>query len=97
MPMTPEQCSAALMRLREVWPGPGGCSLCSSNEWVLSNIVEAPDFFNTPRAPTVGVVPLLLVSCKKCGLTLTFNAVLLGLVSRDTGEFVFPEEKEVKP
>lgn len=97
MPMTTEQCSAALMRLREVWPKGGKCSCCESNEWGLSGVVEARDYFCAPTATAVGVVPLLLVGCKKCGMTLTFNAVRLGLVSRETGEFVMPKTDEVEP
>ena len=97
MPMTPEQCSAALMRLREVWPAPGECPCCTQNEWVMSGIVEVRDYFCAPTDPTVKAVPLLVVSCRKCGRTLMFNAVVLGLVRLGTGEFVFPEEKEVKP
>ena len=70
-------------------PGRLLCSVCSGQEWVLSDrVFELPEF--QARGLIIGGprIPVVVVTCKKCGNTLFFNAIHVGVVE--------PIKKEVK-
>jgi hypothetical protein len=82
MTYSPEQIAKFL---NEKWKGQKLCPVCQSNKWGVSDKpVELREF--TPGAFVVGgpVYPLVSVTCNVCGHTLLFNAIVMGVVDRDT-------------
>jgi len=65
------------------------CSVCSARGWVLSErVFELPEF--QARGSIIGGprIPLVAAICKKCGNTLFFSAIHMGVVE--------PIKEEVK-
>jgi len=58
------------------------CSICSSEDWILADHVVMPAIYTEMGIYTTGKMnyPQILISCRKCGLTLYFNAVTVGII-----------------
>jgi hypothetical protein len=60
------------------------CAICGADHWSVAQIFQMPEFESVPSvgirigAPTM-VFPVVPVTCRTCGYTLFFNAVMLGL------------------
>ncbi len=56
------------------------CPICASQTWVVvDHLVQAPVYSMT--ATTSGTTyPQVLLVCNTCGYTLSFNAVVMGIV-----------------
>ena len=61
------------------------CDSCSGHDWLLNDkIFEMREFSggNLIIGGQATVFPVITVSCKQCGNTYLFNAILLGLIER---------------
>ena len=67
--------------LEEHWQGEKECPVCRSNKWTISE--KPAELREYERGSlTIGgpVYPLVLVTCRVCGHTLLFNAIIMGIV-----------------
>lgn len=55
------------------------CQVCGSNAWVLEDYAVAPPILRQGLVLGGDVYPYVLVVCSKCGYTLYFNGVAIGL------------------
>lgn len=65
------------------------CEVCSGKEWVLNDtIFELREFEKGKLIIGVesSIFPVLAVTCKSCGRTYFFNAILLGLIEKEDGK-----------
>ncbi len=73
--------------LKTHWKGGWNCPICGNTNWSGQEYAMELRPFDEGRLASFGqVVPLLTITCKTCGNTLFFNAILAGLVEK-------PEEK----
>ena len=59
------------------------CDICSNQDWVLNDrIFELREFQggNLVIGGQSAVFPVIALSCRKCGKTFFFNALVLGLI-----------------
>lgn len=94
MEFTSEQMEAITSALDDLWSEESsGCWVCGENDWTIPPfLMELREFHGGPVV--VGrsrYVPLLVVTCKNCGNTVTFNAFVLGILDPAEG---IPEEPE---
>lgn len=83
MKLTQEQISTVLAKLNEYKDNRRPCSICGNNEWVLSDILFEIREFNGGNLTIGGeavLMPLMTVSCKRCGHTRFINAIKMGVV-----------------
>ena len=62
------------------------CPVCGEHLWVVNKeLMELRNFNNGSIVLGEGssVMPVVTLSCAKCGLTLFFNALQLGVVEKD--------------
>jgi len=80
MPLTPEQRNRVVEKLRQ-FQGVEVCSYCQSNEWNISDsIFELREFHGGSITFGGGIYPVVPMTCAKCGNTLFFNAIMLGVI-----------------
>ena len=71
----------ALAWLNEQWKGNKLCPICSENSWSISeDLVEVRPYKGGALVVGGSLFPFLVVTCRNCGHTLFFNAVIAGLV-----------------
>ncbi|MDP3057738.1 MAG: hypothetical protein Q8N37_04480 [bacterium] len=61
------------------------CIICNGSEWLLNDtIYELREFMGGSfiLGEKVSIFPVLAVSCKSCGHTHYFNAILIGVVKK---------------
>lgn len=64
-----------------------GCPVCHGHQLTMSDTLFEVREFNEGNLIIGGnsaVYPLLAISCNDCGHTLFFNAILLGVLSKNT-------------
>jgi hypothetical protein len=84
-----------LDKLKEVSPNPGRCVFCGNNYWTpqgeyISLVLQA-----SPRGGRLSggkALPLVPVSCTKCGNTHLINLLVLGFSEEDLDSLVFPPD-----
>lgn len=65
------------------------CEVCSGREWLMNDTIFELREFEKGKLIIGGkskVFPVITVTCKSCGHTYFFNAILLGLVSKKDEE-----------
>lgn len=65
------------------------CEVCSGKEWLLNDtIFELREFEkgNLILGGKSSIFPVITVTCKSCGNTYFFNAILLGLIEKQDGK-----------
>lgn len=84
--LTPEQQIRLVALLRERLPS-AQCSLCKHNSLTIGTLITAVREFNKGLlllgAP---VTPLVHLICDKCGNTMSFSAIKLGVVNPTNGD-----------
>lgn len=73
--------------LNSQWKGPKTCPVCHNNNWTIGeDLVEIRPFQGADFIGFVGgsVLPLFAVTCKICGHTLLFNAIVADLLKLET-------------
>lgn len=88
--------SRLLQKLREVSPAPQRCVFCGNNKWQPHEEYVALKMQKDPRGGVLagGAMPLLPVSCTKCGNTHFINLLVLGFSEEDLASLVVPEHGE---
>lgn len=78
----PVERQRALDWLEQKWRGDRRCPVCQTNQWSIGDVVEVRPF--TGGGLTIGgpLYPLFFVTCVNCGYTLTFNALISGVVQQ---------------
>ena len=87
MPITDAQRDLMLARMRDVWKEVT-CEICRTTPtpWVVADtLYEVKEFH--PDGRTASVVPFVTVTCHHCGNTKHFNAIVLGLIDKQTGRW----------
>src|SRR5262245_55207067 len=81
MQLTDEQKTKLLERLRAGAATPRPCDVCGHIEWELSDrIFELREFQRGTFVLGGSLYPVIVMTCKSCGVTRLLNAVVLGLV-----------------
>jgi hypothetical protein len=94
--LTQEQKQKFLDWLNERWVGDKNCPVCHHNRWTVSDDMVSP---NTV-APNGGVMlggpsyPVVLLICKNCANTLSFNAPIMGIVESEAKQEEEQKQKE---
>lgn len=74
-------------RVLAVWKGKRECMICiNPTVWNIGDVVEVREFNEGNHCPGAPIFPLVQIQCKTCGHVVMFNAIALGVVSRDTGK-----------
>jgi predicted nucleic-acid-binding Zn-ribbon protein len=76
--------TAVLMKhFDSVWPEPRSCAVCGNDSWKLIELVfelrEVAESASVQEQDTA--VPLVAVTCSRCGNTLFFNAITAGVLT----------------
>lgn len=73
--------------LNRQWKGDKACPICKNNNWnIIEKPVELREFHGGGLVMGGPVYPLISITCKVCGHTLLFNAIVAGLL--------VPEQKD---
>lgn len=89
----------AISWLNEKWQGPKICPICKSNSWNIGDRpVELREFHGEGISFGGPIYPLLSVTCKVCGNTILFNAIVSELISGEqiSTKSAVPSEKGEK-
>ena len=87
MTLNDSQRNLILQKLKEVWTGDRPCPICSKvTSWGVSNISEMKEYNDGNYCHGAAVCPLIRVTCNRCGYTILFNAIALGVVDPVTGK-----------
>lgn len=79
--------------LNSQWQGPKVCPICKSNNWNISEkLLELREFHEGSFVVGGPVYPLIAITCKVCGHTLFFNAIVAGVLTPKQGS-ITPAEK----
>ena len=73
-----------LQKLNEIWPQPRQCSICKKANWTLGIVFELHESEKVMPCR----VPMVSVTCMTCGATQLFNAIVLGVIDKNTGKFI---------
>lgn len=83
MLLTEQKKQQTLEKLKDMWPpGKRICYVCGNNKFeVTDNIFQVSQY---SRRVLVGgpVIPLIVITCTKCGNTLLFNALTLKVLQK---------------
>lgn len=66
------------------WPQPRTCPVCKQNDWGLNPVFGHVSIGALGAQLRTRTVPMVMVTCRICGHTLFFNAVLMGLLQEGT-------------
>jgi hypothetical protein len=65
------------------------CAICNSPNWgILDRLYEIRQFAKGSILVGGGIVPLVVIVCKNCGHIRFMNAITIGFVDGETGDFV---------
>ena len=64
---------------------PKKCPMCEINDWKVK-VSDIKDFYEERLVPDAeaAFAPMLAITCGYCGYTIWFNALVLGVVDRDS-------------
>lgn len=80
-------------KLESIWKEKRDCNICfNPTTWSIGSVVEVKEFNEGNHCPGAAITPLVQVTCDTCGNTVFFNAIVLGVVDRDTAKL-----KELEP
>ena len=89
MKLTSEQIQQVVNHLNDVSPQGIICPVCGQRHWnVLNTIIEAREFQNGNLiiGGESALVPYVSITCNRCGNSLLFNAIQLGIVQQSNNE-----------
>lgn len=73
--------------LARIWPEPRKCFICASIEWIVSDQLYCWNSYEDENVVIGGsTIPFVAATCKRCGNTVTFNAITLGLFPTEMGD-----------
>lgn len=89
MKLTKEQTAMILSKLNEYRDSRKPCAICGNHHWTVNDcIFELREFFGGPvkiGGPTA-IMPIITITCNKCGHTLFLNAMRLGIINNSNEE-----------
>lgn len=87
MQLTPEQVAYIVDRIAELW-GPRPCEACGADDWSLStSVCVLSSYLPAQDVPEESpVVPVIPVTCSKCGNTRLVNAIAIGVMEKQLDE-----------
>ncbi|HBV97552.1 MAG: hypothetical protein JL50_04110 [Peptococcaceae bacterium BICA1-7] len=71
------------------WQGDKVCPICENNDWHIGEkVAEIRQYYgeNVVIGSNGAVYPLLLLTCKICGYTVLFNAIVSRLLKNKSNE-----------
>lgn len=89
MRLTQEQTQQVINHLTESSPDGIVCPVCGQRHWnVMNTIIEAREFQNGNiiLGGESAIVPYVSITCNRCGNSLLFNAIQLGIVRQNNNE-----------
>lgn len=90
MILTPEQQTITVDILRGKFPDVPKCGLCNGTVWNVGHVGGIP--LLPPQGGNVSrLTPVITMSCTGCGNTVLINAIHLGVIHAETGEFIYPQ------
>ena len=85
--MKKEQKDKLIAHLKANFEDGLSCSLCGNPDWTIhDSFYELREFHGGGMVVGGGVVPLVLMQCRKCGNSHTLNAIQIGLISPESGK-----------
>ena len=79
--------------LNEKWQGRKNCPICQNNKWEISDKpAELREYSQGGLVVGGPVYPLVVLTCRVCGHTLLFNAIVMDVVEKEKSE---PSKSEV--
>lgn len=83
MNFTSKQIEELPQKLQKIWKGKKKCIICGSKDWAIQSKIFRLDEFKSEIRGEVAAIPLIVISCQKCGFLIQFNAIGLGIVEVD--------------
>ena len=83
MHLTQDQKEKLVKKLYDLWKGARACPICQSTKWNISDtIFEIREFYEgvVVGGKSVGIQPVITITCETCGHTILLNAINLGFV-----------------
>lgn len=83
MKLDKEQAAKVIQQLNDNRQNGRPCSFCGNNNWIINDTIWELREFNNGNFILGGdslVMPIIAISCSKCGNTHYFNAIKLGVV-----------------
>lgn len=83
MKLNKEQASKVIQQLNDNRQNRRPCSFCGNNNWIINDTIWELREFNNGNFVLGGdsfVMPIIAISCSKCGNTHFLNAIKLGVV-----------------
>lgn len=72
--------------INEHWKGDKLCPICNNDSWgIFNRFAELRPFGGGGLAIGGPILPLVILTCNKCGHTLQFNAIIMGLIEQHPG------------
>jgi predicted nucleic-acid-binding Zn-ribbon protein len=78
--MTPEETQKVVQHLTTTWSG-RPCPYCGTAQWIVPETIFQLTEFH-PNSVVIGgpVVPVIPITCKRCGNTPLVNALTVGII-----------------
>ena len=69
--------------INEQWKGSKRCPICESNDWIISDkAFELREYSGGNIVAGGALYPLVCLTCKVCGYSMFFNAIISNLVTK---------------
>ena len=70
--------------LNEKWQGQKNCPICQNNKWEISDKpAELREYAEGGLVVGGPVYPLIILTCRVCGNTLLFNAIVMDVIEKE--------------
>lgn len=80
--LSPAEMQAAKDWIKKYYPE-GRCSICKEQKWKSSSRLFCLPEYSDEDCGVKQVLPCVVLICETCGHTVSFNAVLMGLLESD--------------
>lgn len=95
MKLNEEKKKIILEKLNDIWPPKKRiCPICDGTKFEISDSIFQLGQYFPHKLVFAPVVPLLVITCVKCGYTILFNAITLQVIKRKP--IIKTQEDEVK-
>lgn len=78
MQLTEEQQSIVVGKLNQLWTNKRECLVCNNDKWTVSDKIFEIKQFSDESKIEGRKIPIITVTCSKCGNTILLNALTLG-------------------
>jgi predicted nucleic-acid-binding Zn-ribbon protein len=86
MRLTEEQRENVSKRITSYWGDQlFDCPVCRNKHWKINDTIFEMREFSEGKLDIAGkVFPVIIIICDRCGYTITFNAIMLGVVKAES-------------